>query len=312
MTSAAVTHVRELPKLIAEIERYLAQYFPYMARVIQKRIDDFGDNWLTDFESELEIFFPNLISLNAASQGYGEFALDALRMQKRFDKSGKYETPSYDELLLSVYGNEQYMFDLYLPGILLSQFLWPHHYRQLKFFRDSFLSVIDKGKSTSFADVGVGTGFYSKEMLKALPLAKGIGVDISEHSLAHTAELLGKFGLQDRYETQLRDLREMPSNIVDYVVSVEVLEHLEDPTDFLKNLYRILENGGRGYITAAINAPNADHIYLYKSLYEVEAQICDAGFRIADKAEFTAFIPTASESVPSGGVFIVYKEQGAK
>ena len=301
--------MEQLPRSILEIERYLGKNFPYMAQVVKKRIDDFGDSWLHDFENELGVFFNDMDSLQTASQGYGEFALDALRMQKRFDKSRKYDTPSYNELLDLVYGNEKYMFDLYLPGILLSQYLWPHHYRQLKFFRDSFLSFIEKGKPINFADVGVGTGFYSKEMLKAFPHAKGLGIDISEHSLSHAKNLVSKHGLQERYETKLCDLRDMPNEIVSQIISVEVLEHLEDPDDFLINLYRILQPGGRGYITAAINAPNADHIYLYKNLFEVEKQILNAGFRIADKAEFHAFIPSANESVPSGGVFVVYKSK---
>jgi 2-polyprenyl-3-methyl-5-hydroxy-6-metoxy-1,4-benzoquinol methylase len=91
-------------------------------------------------------------------------------------------------------------------------------------------------------------------------------------------------------------------------VSVEVLEHLEDPPAFLRALYGMLRKGGVGYITAAINAPNADHIYLYRSIEEVLKEIEAAGFKMIEHAEYLGYVPKPGESVPSGGVCIVTKE----
>lgn len=285
----------------------LQERFPYFAKIVGKRLDDFGDAWAADFEEELAIFFRNdHEALKKAADGYGEFALDAMKLQKRFDRDGEYIHKSYADVANAVYHSASYMFDLYLPGILLSQYLWPHHYNQLLFFREHFIPRAKKMDKCLFFDVGVGTGFYSKEMLRQAPNATGRGYDISEHSLAHTTRMIERWGLAQRYGTHRENILGYDRSVLaDAVISVEVLEHLENPPEFLEGLRRMLKPGGIGYITAAINAPNADHIYLYRGGDDVAKEIEGAGFRILERREFFGYVPRANESVPSGGVFIV-------
>ena len=45
-------------------------------------------------------------------------------------------------------------------------------------------------------------------------------------------------------------------------------------------LFNTLKPGGFAMISAAVNAPNKDHIYLYRSGNEVESQLLKAGFKI--------------------------------
>lgn len=298
-----------MPPNLAALERRLAEKFPYFAKVVSKRMDDFGQPWIDDFEDELRVFFAGDASaLDKATDGYGVFALDAMKLQKRFDKERQYIPKSYADVAAKVYHSPAYMFDLYLPGILLSQFLWHHHYQQLTFFRDRFVPRAKDLGARSFYDVGVGTGFYSKEMLQALPEARGTGCDISEHSLEHTRRMLERWGLDGRYEPLRLDILTADLPPADCIVSVEVLEHLEDPPAFLRALNRMLRPGGVGYITAAINAPNADHIYLYRSIQDVLGEIEGAGFKVLEQEEYFGYVPKPGESVPSGGVCIVTKE----
>jgi hypothetical protein len=49
---------------------------------------------------------------------------------------------------------------------------------------------------------------------------------------------------------------------------------------FLAALRGVLRPGGTGFITAALNAPNADHIYLYRTAEEVKTQLLGAGFAV--------------------------------
>jgi 2-polyprenyl-3-methyl-5-hydroxy-6-metoxy-1,4-benzoquinol methylase len=285
----------------------LRERFPYFAKIVGKRLDEFGAVWAADFEEELATFFGgDEAALIKAADGYGEFALDAMKLQKRFDRDQQYINKSYDDVAKAVYHSASYMFDLYLPGILLSQYLWPHHYNQLKFFRERFVPLARAATGCLFFDVGVGTGFYSKEMLRQVPGSTGRGFDISAHSLAHTAKMIDRWKLSNRYATHRQNILNYDRKILaDAVISVEVLEHLENPPEFLEGLRRMLRPGGIGYITAAINAPNADHIYLYRSGDEVAREIESAGFSIRDRKEFFGYVPRANESVPSGGVFIV-------
>ena len=300
--STRLPHIRVL-------ELRLEARFPYFAKIIGKRIDDFGAGWETDLERELARFFgTDEAMLTKAVDGYGAFALDALKLQKHFDKERRYRPKRYEDVAAAVYHSEKYMFDLYLPGILLSQFLWPHHYRQLLFFRERFVPLARSMSPGLYFDVGVGTGFYSKEMLEHLPGLRGKGFDISAHSLAHTRMLLERWGLVERYECRRENILEFTDPVLaDCVTSVEVLEHLEDPPEFLRGLHGMLRPGGIGYITAAINAPNADHIYLYTCRDDVAEEIRGAGFSIVDSDEYFGFVPRGDESVPSGAVFIVRK-----
>lgn len=298
-----------LPPALAALEARLAERFPYFAKVVSKRIDDFGETWVQDFELELSTFYgEDFEALRKATDGYGAFALDAMKLQKKFDKTRQYIPKRYADVAAGVYHSREYMFDLYLPGILLSQFLWPHHYRQLLFFREQFMSRARAIRARTFYDVGVGTGFYSKEMLLGLSDADGVGCDISEHSLGHTTRLIERWGYQDRYLVRQGDILKSSAPTADCIVSVEVLEHLEDPPAFLAGLHQMLRVGGVGYVTAAINAPNADHIYLYTSLDDVAREIEGAGFTIIDRAEYRGYVPKPGDSVPSGGVFVVSKE----
>lgn len=298
-----------LPPHLVALENRLSARFPYFAKVVSKRVDDFGQPWLEEFEQELQKFFAgDMSALDKATDGYGVFALDAMKLQKRFDKDRQYIPKSYADVAATIYHNSSYMFDLYLPGILLSQFLWHHHYQQLTFFRDRFVPRARAIGVRTFYDVGVGTGFYSKEMLRAFPEARGTGCDISDHSLGHTRKMLERWRLAARYEPRKVDILTANLSPADSIASVEVLEHLEDPPAFLRALHRMLRPGGVGYITAAINAPNADHIYLYRSITDVLKEIEDAGFKVIEHAEYFGYVPKPGESVPSGGVCIVSKE----
>lgn len=290
----------------------LRRQFPYFAGVIQKQIDSFGDHWLKLFEEELKLFFlQDKERIDQAVRGYGKFSLDSMKLQVKFQKTKEYDNKTYEEAASEVYQNKEYMFGLYLPGILLSHYLWRHHFLQHVFFLEKFLPLVGEGDGKVFYDIGVGTGFYSKEMLTRTKL-KGKGFDLSPHSLAHTLMLLGAHNVAERYEANLRDIIKEPvTPAADYLVNIEVLEHLEDPQLFLNSLAKMLKPGGYGLISAAINAPNADHIYLYRNSDEVASQLVKAGFEIVDSTVDEAYAPRSEgELVPVNVAFIVTRKEG--
>lgn len=293
---------------IAYLAKILSADAPYLVGVIAKQHARFGNSWLDAFEGDLGIMFAgNQDGLTRATRGYIKFALDGMLLQKRFDKTRLYEPKSFDQATEEVYGNKDYMHGMYLPGIYLSHFLWRHHYLQHLRFHEQVVPLMLAHGGNKFYDVGVGTGFYSRELLRSLPDVTGVGFDLSDHSLSYTEAMISTFGLDGRYKAIKQNILDTPApDPVPFIMSVEVLEHLEDPLCFLKGLYALLLPGGIGMITAAVTAPNADHIYLYQNLDEVVEQVKSAGFSIIDAASDLAYEPTKqSESVPINASVIV-------
>jgi 2-polyprenyl-3-methyl-5-hydroxy-6-metoxy-1,4-benzoquinol methylase len=172
------------------------------------------------------------------------------------------------------------MTSCYLPGLLLSNYLWPHHYRQTRFFEEVFVAEMVRGRAERFYDVGTGTGLYSRLALVGAPGARGIGIDVSPSSKAFAERHVHAFDVGDRYGVELRDIVARPAAPLDWIVCVEVLEHLEDPVEFLRALRTMLRPGGRAFIGTALNAANADHIYLYRTAEDVRVHLGQAGFSV--------------------------------
>ena len=293
---------------LSRLADVLSVYAPYLHGVIAKQHARFGDSWLNAFDADLQIMFKDRPdALHDATRGYIKFALDGMLLQKRFDKTGIYQPKSFEQATEEVYGNREYMHGMYLPGIYLSHFLWRHHYLQYLRFHERVVPLMRAHGGKRFYDVGVGTGFYSRELLKAIPDIQGTGYDLSDHSLSYTEAMIAAFDCADRYNARRQNILVQPRpEPVPFLMSVEVLEHLEEPLVFLQGLFQLLEPGGIGMITAAVTAPNADHIYLYRNLDEVVSQVKEAGFTVIEAADDVAYdAVNPHESVPRNASVIV-------
>ena len=292
---------------VNQFETILQETAPYMASAVEKGRIEFGQTWESRLEESLKKIFKNDPKrLKHAAEGYARFALDSMRLQKRFEKEKIYIPKTFSQAAEEVYNNREYMFDLYLPGIFLSHYLWPHHYRQLCYFVESFVPLVAKYQKPEYCEVGVGTGFYSRMMLDSNEFIQGNVFDISPHSLDFAKNHVAAFGFGNRWSYEHRNILENPPDKKwPVLISVEVLEHLEDPLKFLKALRKILASEGTAFITAAITAPNEDHIYLYNNYQEIIDQLEEAGFSIFDFKEEIAYEPKHDEPVPRIASFIV-------
>jgi SAM-dependent methyltransferase len=278
----------------------------FCGTLVERGYAAFGPAWADDFEGVLRSLFPDDASLAKAAKGYSAFAFDSMRRQKAFEAAREYPNKTYAQAAQEVYFNAEHMANEYLPGLLLSHFLWPHHYRQLQFFQTAFVEPMARSQQPGFAEVGIGTALYSRRMLEQAPAARGVGYDISPSSCQFAAQHLGAAQVGDRYEVRCQDIMERPVDPVPWLACVEVLEHLEQPVPFLRALHAALRPGGKAFITAAVNAAHADHIYLYRSAGEVEAHLAAAGFAIEQAFAATAFAPPeAGVPVPVAAAFVV-------
>ena len=280
----------------------------FAADSVDRGISLFGDTWAAEFEQVVSALFPNPEVLAAAVKGYATFAMQSMRLQVVFERERQYKAKTHEQASNEVYFNEMHMMQEYLPGLLLSHFLWPHHYRQLQFFDSAFVQAMRVAGATSFMEVGIGTGLYSGLLLRKLSSIKGTGIDISPSSKKFTEAQMLALGVASRYHVELRDITSIPIKPrADWLVCVEVLEHLDDPVAFLRGLRRNMAPGARAFITAALNAAHADHIYLYRNSNEVLAHLVDAGFTLEQSFVGAAYKPASpGMPVPEAAAFIVY------
>lgn len=266
----------------------------------------FGDGWMRDFDAHLDrLFGQNEQAYRKAIQAYAKFCLSAMRLQSRFNQTRRYEEQSYQDTCRQVYQNEEFMSTVYLPGIFVSQFLWQHHYRQIQYYRHSFLPLLDELDDKRFYDVGTGTGFYSAQILRQDSRFLGYGIDPSPHARRFTARQLQGWGFCSSYTLLDADITDAELEPLPCVQSIEVLEHLSDPERFLKHLRTLLQPGGYGFIAAAITAPEDDHIYLYWTPDDVIRQLRAAGFDVMDYREEPGYEGRPGEIVPKVAAFIV-------
>lgn len=196
-----------------------------------------------------------------------KFSHEYLILQGQLNRDGKYLYSTFDEVNENVYQDNK-MGDYYLDGLMLSQVLWPNHYKMLQYFMEQNNSTND---TSIILEVPSGTGIYSFLAANNFKFSELHAVDISPFSKAYTEKLLDH--LRDgrsKISTILKSVFELDNfNTYDFIISGELLEHLEDPGEFLDRLGRLMKQGGKLFLTTAIWAANIDHIYLFRNVEEV-------------------------------------------
>ena len=109
-------------------------------------------------------------------------------------------------------------------------------------------------------DVGCGRGFYLKVLSDTFPGLKLCGLDLSREYLT-VAE---KFINNGKVELTSGSIEDLPykNNSFDSVIASEVLEHVEDDSKAIGEIYRVLKRGGNALITV----PNKKYPFLWDPL----------------------------------------------
>jgi SAM-dependent methyltransferase len=69
----------------------------------------------------------------------------------------------------------------------------------------------------------------------------------------------------------------------DALYAIELIEHLDQPYEFLADCSKSLSPGGRLIVTTAVNVPQFDHRYNFTSDEEFEQRACETGLVIEHK-----------------------------
>ena len=236
-----------------------------------------------DFHERANVFlnaYETLLSHESKNLDYSincylQMIADVNYESVQFMQTGEYTSKSFDEVNKRVYDNPAVM-EYYMHGLLLSQFLWTHHYDILLYFND----IIQRKKDSikNYLEVGGGHGLYISEAISIIGAGANYQVvDISKSSLEMARRMINNnsvtYTLTDVFEF-------FPDKKYDFITMGEVLEHVEDPVKLLEKLYELLDENGKVIITTPTNAPAIDHIYLFNNAEDIREVIRKAGFNI--------------------------------
>jgi len=264
-----------LGNIIEKIEAKNARH----GKKLRKSLSGLEEQFYTEaelFYSKYEVFAKEGgKDLDYGIDSYLRVVSDYVYEQIRFMQSGEYSCKSFEDAYEKVYNNPDVM-EYYMHGLLMTQFLWKHHFEMWKFFRASLNSV--PNKTDKYLEIGGGHGLFLDEAIKIFSEdADYHMVDISKSSLDMAKNFVKgknvKFMLQDIYEYDV-DIK------YDFITMGEVLEHVERPVELMQQLNRLLNDDGYAFITVPTNAPAIDHIYLFEDAEAVKNTFDKAGFEV--------------------------------
>jgi SAM-dependent methyltransferase len=115
-------------------------------------------------------------------------------------------------------------------------------------YRSAFNHIKDypRGK---LLEIGCGRGEFALWLGETSPLLNITAVDFSESAVAIAKGYQSEVDADVRFLLDDAQALSFPPNSFDYVVSCECMEHVPQPQQMAKELYRVLKPGGRFCIT---------------------------------------------------------------
>ncbi|HZL12098.1 MAG TPA: class I SAM-dependent methyltransferase [Prolixibacteraceae bacterium] len=111
----------------------------------------------------------------------------------------------------------------------------------------------------SVLDAGSGFGQYTYRMAKWFPNAAIQAVDIKPEQIEDCNQFMQKAGLSDRVKFELADLTQFQEDEkYDLVLSVDVMEHIEEDVQVFRNFYASMKKGGMLLISTPSDQGGSD------------------------------------------------------
>lgn len=126
---------------------------------------------------------------------------------------------------------------------------WYSKVAKFKAIRTTQIVKLYKDKNAKLLDLGCGIGLTLS--ILAQEFHRSVGCDIDKEALIATEKILKKVGV--KIPLLFYDGKKLPfkDNEFDVVTCIEVIEHVENPEHFLKEISRVLKKDGILHITTA-------------------------------------------------------------
>jgi len=273
--------------LITGIYQTIEKLNPVHAKKLKKSFASFDDRYAEFAEPFLNKYISYLQKENKtidyAVDCYLNMIADMNFETVEFARTGKYSSSTFEEVNKRVYANPATM-EYYMHGLLMSQFLWKHHYEIFNYFINALPAYRDK--VNNYLEIGAGHGLYLSKALEVFkPGTSFTVVDISQTSI----DLATNFNNDDRVSFFVKDIFDFSDEATyDFICMGEVLEHVEEPLKLLTKLRNLLTDDGTLFITTPTNAPAIDHIYLFNNIEEIQELLHTAGFEITSEVFYSS------------------------
>jgi 2-polyprenyl-3-methyl-5-hydroxy-6-metoxy-1,4-benzoquinol methylase len=109
--------------------------------------------------------------------------------------------------------------------------------------KEALSQLVIDNKEVRILEIGSGLGYFTFALVKAGYNAKGI--DISETAVSRAKKTFGNHYIC----SGIAEYATINAEIYDIVISTEVIEHVENPKDFLASAMTLLKPGGQAIIT---------------------------------------------------------------
>ena len=99
---------------------------------------------------------------------------------------------------------------------------------------------------TDVLDVGTGTARIPIELCARAPQARVVAIDLADQMLALARENVARAKLEGRITLEKRDAKSAgwPDGRFEVVISNTILHHIPDPTDLVREMWRLTARGG--------------------------------------------------------------------
>ena len=139
------------------------------------------------------------------------------------------------------------------------------------------LPVLDRMRlkpDDNVLDVGCGTGWLSSLLAELVPEGRVVGIDISDEMIRHARR---KNVDRDNVMSVIGEAEQIPwdAAFFDHAVSVESAYYWPDPLRALKEIFRVLREGGSAWIAINYYRDNP-HSHQWKDVLTVPAQLLSA------------------------------------
>lgn len=223
------------------------------------------------------------LSLDFGIDCYLHMLEDMARERIRFTRNGRYSSSSFREVEKKIYCRPEVM-TYHMHGLALAQFLWFEQFERLCFFRQNLEKFAAKAKS--YLEIGGGHGLYINEAINVLPSDCQFDlIDVSQSSINMARGIV--YNEKVHYH-RMNVFDFSNESTYDLVTMGEVLEHVEDPLSLLKKICSLIGKNGVSFISAPVNAPMIDHIFLFNNEQEIRDLIDEAGLEIREEKKVTS------------------------